>query len=461
MTKLSKKLALSVSFVVILGYILSIIINNIYIDKFYLSEKKKVLNRVEERIDEEDMDLFISNIDEFEKNFNVSIAYVPLDKNYMKNIDDINESLMRSFYRKGISLTKFWLGKDVIENLKQKSVNRIYNQGKTKYSLLVKFIEKDNYIIAVSSPIEHSEETIAIINRLNIIVGIISLLFITIVIFILSNRIIKPIYKLKVLSLDISRLKFRTEDIKTNDEIEELADSINIMSRELEKAHIELNERNKNLKELISDTSHELKTPVALVKAYANGIKDGLDDGTYIDTIIRQSDNMEAMIETLLYWVKYESREVEIEHFDLKSYLFDKLEKYKLILEDSEISLTTIVNGDKFYINADREGIGKIIDNLVTNAIKYTNNNSIEVELEEDENSIRLKTRNGTDKNIDKLEDIWKPFYVLERSRNKNLSGTGIGLSIVDEILKKHGFKRDVKVDEGEIEFTIFFDKQD
>lgn len=89
-----------------------------------------------------------------------------------------------------------------------------------------------------------------------------SIIAITLLTFILSNKIIKPIEKLKILSKDISRLNFRREDIKTNDEIEELVNSINKMSLSLEKAHNELNKRNQNLKTFISDASYEMKTPI-------------------------------------------------------------------------------------------------------------------------------------------------------------------------------------------------------
>lgn len=86
-------------------------------------------------------------------------------------------------------------------------MNKIYNQGQSKYSLLVKFIKKDNYILAISTPIEHSQETIGIINKLNIIVGVVTVILISIVVFILSGKIIEPIYKLK----DIISRYFQTK----------------------------------------------------------------------------------------------------------------------------------------------------------------------------------------------------------------------------------------------------------
>ncbi|WP_242825870.1 sensor histidine kinase [Metaclostridioides mangenotii] len=350
MTKLSKKLAIWISLVVLLGYIISISINSMYIDRFYLHEKKNIINEIEDEVYRTDINTFIKNIKSIESDKNAAIVYIPIDKSYKDNVDDINENLLDAFWKKGISLSKFWFDKTSIDKLDTKSVSKIYNQGQSKYSLLVKFIKKENYILAISTPIEHSRETVGIINKLNIIVGVVSVILISIVVFILSGKIIEPIYKLKILSQDISKLKFRTENIKTNDEIEDLADSINIMSKELEKAHRELNKKNESLKDFISDTSHEMKTPIALIKAYAVGIKDGLDDGTYTDTIIEQANEMSNMVNTLLYWAKYENKDINTEKFDLKLFLSDKIKKYELLIKESHINLSVVVKGNNFLL---------------------------------------------------------------------------------------------------------------
>ncbi|KAK2324250.1 histidine kinase, partial [Clostridioides difficile] len=339
MTKLNKKLSISISIVVVVVYIISIIINSMFIHRYYLHEKRNILDNVENEIKDKDIDKLKSDITLIEEKNNIDIVYIELDKNHKDkgNIDKINQDLLNAFWKKGLSLNKFWIEENSLNNIDKKSINKIYNQGKTKYSLLVKFIKKDNYLFAISIPIEHSEETIGIVNRFNIIMGIFSVVIITILTFILSNRVIKPMERLKFLSKDISELNFRTEDIKTNDEIEELAYSINIMSEKLEKAHNELNKRNENLKTFISDASHEMKTPIALIKAYAIGMKDGLDDGTYTDTIIEQAENMTNTINSLLYWAKYEKKERSLCLVDLKERLYKSLKNYELLIERGSI----------------------------------------------------------------------------------------------------------------------------
>lgn len=462
MTKLNKKLSISISIVVVVVYVMSIAINSMFIHRYYLHEKRNILDNIADEIKHKDINRLKSDIDSIEEKNNTDIVYIELNKDYKDkgNIDKINNDLLNAFWKKGLSLNKFWIEEDSLKNIDNKSINKIYNQGKTKYSLLVKFMKKDNYLFAISIPIEHSEETISIVNRFNIIMGIFSVIIITILIFILSNRIIRPMEKLKLLSKDISELNFRTESIKTNDEIEELAYSINIMSVKLEKAHNELNKRNKNLKSFISDASHEMKTPIALIKAYAIGMKDGLDDGTYTDTIIEQAENMANTINTLLYWAKYEKREVNLHPVDLKERLYKSLKNYELLIDKGSISVKCSIEDRDFVISSDKDSIDIVFNNLISNAIKYTSNNEIEINLfEENENAV-LSIKNGIDYDMeDDIENIWKPFYVLEKSRSKELSGTGLGLTIVRTILEENNFGCRVEICDGMIEFYIIFIK--
>lgn len=462
MTKLNKKLSISISIVVVVVYVMSITINSMFIHRYYLHEKRNVLNNIADEIKHKDINKLKTDIGLIEEKNNTAIVYVELDKNYKDkgNIDKINQDLLSEFWKKGLSLNKFWIEENSLKNIDNKSINKIYNQGKTKYSLLVKFMKKDNYLFAISIPIEHSEETIGIVNRFNIIMGVFSVVIMTILIFILSNRIIRPMEKLKLLSKDISELNFRTEDIKTNDEIEELAYSINIMSVKLEKAHNELNKRNENLKSFISDASHEMKTPIALIKAYAIGMKDGLDDGTYTDTIIEQAENMTNTINALLYWAKYEKRERNLCKVDLKERLYKSLKNYELLIDRSGISVKCSIDDKELIINSDEDSIDMVFNNLISNAIKYTSNNEIEINLFEENERIILSIKNGIDYDMeDDIENIWKPFYVLEKSRSKELSGTGLGLTIVRAILEENNFRYRVEICDGMIEFYIIFIK--
>lgn len=457
MTKLNKKLAISISLVVIIVSILSLTINKIFIHKYYLYEKKKIINTVGDEIERLNPETIIKDIDKIEEKYGISIIYIPIDLKGNVNEENITKELIKEFEKKDIKLKKFWISHYVVNEMKEKSVNKIYNQGNLKYSLLVKFVLKDNYIFAMSMPIEHSQETISIINKFNLILTSFSVLIIILLTFILSKRIIDPLEKIKLLSKDISKLNFRTEKIKTNDEIEELADSVNQMSISLQSAQSELNRKNENLKIFIGGASHELKTPIALIKAYAMGIQDGIDDGTYLDTIIEESEKMNDIINNLLYLSKYEKRELKVNSFDLKDILKIIINEYKLIMDENNIEINLNISDDEFIINGDIEGIKIVLRNLISNAIKYTADNKVYISLIKKER-IYISVSNKANNIIEKeLDNIWQPFYVLEKSRNKQLSGTGLGLSLVKEILESHNFNYGTRLENEYLEFFIEF----
>lgn len=456
MTKLNKKLAISISIVVILVSLISLSINNIFIDKYYLHEKKKIINNIGEELENLSTEKAIKNIALIEEKHGVAIIYTPVNFE-TDNENIITQNLVTEFNKKGINLKKFWLSEFKIKELHQKSINEIYNQGNLKYSLLVKFIKKDNYIFAVSMPIEHSQETISIINKFNLILTNFSVLIIVILTFILSKMIIDPLEKIKLLSKDIAKLNFRTEKIKTNDEIEELAESVNQMSISLQNAQNELNKKNENLKVFIGGASHELKTPIALIKAYAMGIQDGIDDGTYLDTIIEQSEKMNDIINKLLYLSKYEKREITLNKVDLKEIIDSTINDYKLIIKENNIDLKLNISEDEFIINADIDGMRTVISNLLSNAIKYTTDKTIYINLNKKE-KIYISISNKANPKIEKdVENLWEPFYVVEKSRNKQLSGTGLGLSLVKEILDAHNLNYGIKFKNEHIEFFMEF----
>ena len=449
--KINKKLSISISLIIVLVAIISILINNLFISNYYLHQKKKSLDEIAIELKNGGLE----SIEKIENINDLTIAYARLDG----SVEEVNEQIIRQFEIKKIKLNKFWVTEETIESLQDKSVNKIFDQGKNKYSFLTKFIIMDEHVVAIGMSIPHLDETINIINQFNIYLMIFSLILIGILVLIFSRRIIKPIEKLRVLSQDIASLNFRTESIKTNDEIEELSKSINSMSISLEKAHSELNLKNENLKTMISDTSHELKTPVALIKVYARGIEDGLDDGSYIETILEQTENMENLIERLLYWAKFQKNILNKCKFDLKDELFSILEKYKLIIEENNIELLLNLDYENNYeIYGDKNSIDIVLNNLITNAIKYTNNKKIKITVLKENNKVKLLISNGAD-NITKenIENIWKPFYVIEKSRSKELSGTGLGLPIVKTILENHKFNFDVETKHGNIEFYILF----
>ncbi|WP_194191276.1 sensor histidine kinase [Clostridium chrysemydis] len=448
--KINKKISLVVSLVIICVLGFSTLINTIFVSKYYIYEKSKIINKVYENISKLTLKETIDDIKFLEDKYGVKIAYTK----YTKNIDNVNENIKDQFFNKGIKLNKFWITEDTLLKSKEDKVNKIYYQNESKYKVFASIFLKEDYIFVIGVPMEFVNETLGIVNKFNIILLIVSIVIITILIYFFSKRLVKPLENLKDLAKDISNLNFRKEEIKTGDEIEELSIAINTMSENLESANKKINDKNEMLKGVISGISHEFKTPLSLIKIYGRGIKDGLDDGTYLDTIEEEADDLNNLVNELLVWAKTETKELELKSLNLEEILLETLNKYSVLIKESNIEIykdieTLNIIGDKALINL-------LLSNLVSNSIKYTDNNKIEIKIDKDKKVFKI--RNGNREKVSNTDDLIKPFYVINKSRNKELSGTGLGLTIVNNICKAHEFKLEINSKDNYIEFNIYFD---
>lgn len=453
MNKLGKKLFLSISLTVILIFTISLLLINYLLPKYNIYKTRESLEGITAQIQSIPSEQLDEAITSIENKGNVTIAYTSINNSE----DRINDELRMQLTRKRVALNKLWITKEEVMKVKNfGQSNKIYDQEKIKSSFFVKYIAKDDMLILVGVSIAHSNEVIKTLNSFYFYIFGITIFLIIVLVWILSTTITRPLKELSNVAEDISNLKFERAKVKTNDEIGDLANSINIMSEKLNEAHEDLTDRNEHLKRFMGDVTHELKTPIALVKAYSMGIKDGLDDGTYIDTIIKQTDHISNLIEELLRFSKLERDVLEKEEFDIKSLVQSILDKHKIELESKEIDLQVNYNVGDAVVYADVNKMKMVFQNLISNSIKYTANQNIKITLENRNENIYFQIQNGM--NAEQMKDIdkiWEPFYVLESSRSKDHSGTGLGLAIVKSILERHGFDYGVSTLDGEIRFYI------
>lgn len=453
MNKLGKKLFLSISLTVILIFTISLLLINYLLPKYNIYKTRESLEDITAQIQSIPSEQLDEAITSIENKGNVTIAYTSINNSE----DQINDELRMQLTRKRVALNKLWITKEEILKVKNfGQSNKIYDQEKMKSSFFVKYIAKDDMLILVGVSIAHSNEVIKTLNSFYLYILGITIFLIIVLVWVLSKTITRPLKELSDVAEDISNLKFERAKVKTNDEIGDLANSINIMSEKLHEAHEDLTDRNEHLKRFMGDVTHELKTPIALVKAYSMGIKDGLDDGTYIDTIIKQTDHISNLIEELLRFSKLERDVLQKEEFSIKSLVQSILDKHKIELESKEIDLHMNYNVGDAVVYADVNKMRMVFQNLISNAIKYTANQNIKITLEDRNENIYFQIQNGM--NAEQMKDIdkiWEPFYVLESSRSKDHSGTGLGLAIVKSILERHGFDYGVSTIEGDIRFYI------
>ncbi|MED1410573.1 MULTISPECIES: sensor histidine kinase [Bacillus] len=457
MNKLGKKLFFSISLTVILIFSISLLLINYFLPKYNIYKTRESLDGITAQIQSIPREQLDDAIHSIESEDNVTIAYTSINNSE----DDINDELRLQLTRKRVALNKLWITKEEITKVKNVGQsNKIYDQEKIKSSFFAKYIAKDDMLILVGVSIAHSNEVIKTLNSFYLYIIGFSIFLVVVLVWILSKTITTPLKELSDVAEDISNLDFKRTKVKTNDEIGDLANSINVMSDKLHEAHQDLTDRNDHLKRFMGDVTHELKTPIALVKAYSMGIKDGLDDGTYVDTIIKQTDQISNLIEELLRFSKLERDVLQKEEFPIESLVQSIVDKHKIELESKGIHMQVDFNTDNSIVYADINKMRMVFQNLISNAIKYTTNQNIKITLEEKNDFVYFQVQNGIDtEGIKDIDKIWEPFYVLESSRSKEKSGTGLGLAIVKSILERHGFEYGVSVEDGEIQFYMYIDR--
>ena len=269
----------------------------------------------------------------------------------------------------------------------------------------------------------------------------------------LYRSIATPLVKLKKATQNIKEgnLDF-VLDVEGNDEFSQLCQDFEEMRRRLKESTEEKNLIEKENKELISNISHDLKTPITAVKGYVEGIMDGVADtpekmDRYVRTIYNKTNEMDHLINELTFYSKIDTNRIPytFSKLNVEDYFSDCAEEFGLELETKGIELVyaNYVENDVVVI-ADGEQIRRVIHNIIGNAIKYMDKKRgiIQIRVKDVGDFIQVEIEdNGKGIGAKDLPYIFDRFYRTDISRNSSKGGSGIGLSIVKKILEDHGGK--------------------
>lgn len=260
-----------------------------------------------------------------------------------------------------------------------------------------------------------------------------------------------PLVKLKKATKNIKEgnLDFVLE-VEGNDEFSQLCQDFEEMRKRLKESTEEKILMDKENKELISNISHDLKTPITAVKGYVEGIMDGVADtpekmDRYIKTVYTKANDMNRLINELTYYSGIDSNRIpyNFHRINLAEFFLDCVEDVGLDLESKNIELnySNLVDPDTRII-ADPEQLKKVINNIIGNSIKYMDKprGVINIRILDEVDSVRVEIEdNGKGIEAKNLGNIFERFYRTDASRNSAMGGSGIGLSIVKKIIEDHG----------------------
>ncbi len=321
----------------------------------------------------------------------------------------------------------------------------------------------DNVFVYLGTPVAAIQESAKIAVRFYVFTGIIMVIFGGIFIYLLSLRLTKPIVKLNEIAKKMAVLDFQEKfDGKVRDEIGTLGESINSLSTQLEQSIGELTSANYKLmqdiekerkidemrKGFISNVSHELKTPIALVQGYAEGLKLNINDDEenknyYCEVIIDEANKMNNMVRKLLELSELEFNSIALdkEDFCLCELIRNLLKKNSLLFTEKEAKVNFNDNGqDCIHISADYYFTEQVLMNYLNNALNHLDDRKqIDINVEIYGNKVRVEVYNSGEKIPEEaLGNIWQSFYKVDKARTRAYGGTGLGLSIVKAIQKAH-----------------------
>ncbi|MED2182562.1 HAMP domain-containing sensor histidine kinase [Bacillus wiedmannii] len=351
-----------------------------------------------------------------------------------------------------------------------------YEKNDIKYKLLIKPIkEKDGsvtYIYAMAS-LQPVDEAVQMVQDYYIYIIAFVVVLIFLASFYYSKQIAKPLLKINDTTKKIAHLDFTEKiPITSKDEIGDLSENINVLSNKLHshigqlEQDIEKERKLENTrKEFISGVSHELKTPLSIMKSCISILKDGVAEHKkeyYFQAMEREVDKMDTLILDMLELAKFESGTYKMKKdpFYIDTVIEDICEHLSVDIEKKELHVHK--NICSFEVVANQSRIEQVIVNFITNAIRYTpNKEDIIISTIDEKDRIKVCIENkGTHIEEEQLDKIWDRFYRVDAARQRSQGGTGLGLAISKNILELHDAEYGAENTEDGVLFYFYLPKK-
>lgn len=394
------------------------------------SEIENVVDEIKERYKDNNYEDYLNKLS-FKNNMCIEIY---------DDVSAIYSSI--SCYKESIKFTKE--KRDFIYNNSEKQGYELVDKKVNSKILMYGFKLENQKFAFVQVMLEPVNSTVQILKNQLLIVSLFVGLLAIVMAFFISRKISKPIEKITENAKKVANGEYDVEiDYKTTvSEIKDLNETLKYTSEELAKTET-------LRRELLSNVSHDLKTPLTMIKAYAEMVR----DLTYknkkkreanLNVIIEESDRLNLLVNDILDLSKYQSNTIKLEYteFDINALIDEILKRYSIYI-DKEGYKIKFKNKEEIMVYADRKRISQVIYNLLNNAINYSGEDKlIEIEVINGDSNVEVKiTNSGEGIKEEDIPFIWDRYYKLDKTYSRVQVGTGIGLSIVRNILNLHNLK--------------------
>ena len=455
----------------------------VFLEKYYIADKQKQVMdayvkfntaALEGTLDTEE---FQESLQNFSRTDNISVIVMGTDSK-------VRLYATRDAERLKFQLWNYILDRESVEMTKilKENPNYIIRQSRDRmtdmeYLEMLGNLDNGDYFI-MRTTLESIRDSVMLANRFYVGIGAVAIVISAIIIYFFSRKITKPVMELAGISKRMTALDFDAKfESKGENEIDLLGEHMNQLSEALEKTISELKTANNELrrdieqkekidemrKEFLANVSHELKTPLALIQGYAEGLKDGISEDAesrdfYCEVIMDETKKMNLMVKKLLTLneVEFGQETVAMERFNVAELIEGLAQSCSLLVEQKGGELRTKV-ADPLYVWSDELKIEEVLINYISNACNHLDGARIvEIKAEQREDKTRISVFN-TGKQIpeEDLERIWEKFYKVDKAHTREYGGSGIGLSIVKAIMESVGGTYGVKNYTNGVEFWI------
>ena len=452
--------------------------------QFYIYSKTKALKSVYQIVNgyyndskQEEIELELEKI-AIQNNFDIlikndqNVNIYTSSKDFFSTLGQMNEMTNRLNDNVG----------QIIEQNSNFTIKKLKdNKNGVTYILLSATLD-NGYILYIRIPVTSIQESVKISNKFLYLMAGFAILIAAVIVSYVTRKFTDPILELNDIAKKMAKLDFshKYKVTSADDEINNLGKSINLMSEKLERTIKQLRSTNTELekdieekskldemrKSFISDVSHELKTPIALIQGYSEGLLENVNSDEesrkfYAEVILDETNKMDKLVKQLLELMKleYGKREFNDNKFNIVELEKEVIRKSTVMLEEKQVEIELELS-EEINVMADDFYIEQVISNYITNAIKNVKQVNgkkyikIENQVNVEKNKVRVSVFNTGD-NIpeEDLDRIWKRFYKVDESRNRQDGGTGIGLSFVKAIMENYQNSYGVINKEDGVEF--------
>ncbi len=458
---LSLQLTIVMSLLVFGIVVLFWILNNTLLEKYYVYNKEQEMLSVYEMVDQAAIDGKLSD-DDFAVSLQKKCSGTNIDAVVFNKYGKIiiegatdNQEIFQLLLEASLSTYPSDYRDLNMTRQKDKRLG-------TEYIIINNRLMDGNFVY-MKTPLESIKESVKVSNRFFLLGGIAAIVAGFIVALLLSRNLSKPLRRLSELSTKMAELDFDAKYVDTGrgaKELDELGEHMNELSAALEQTIGELKSANNELqrdikkkeeidnmrKEFLSNVSHELKTPLALISGYAEGLQDAVNDDEesrnfYCEVIMDEADKMNRMVMKLLSLnqLEFGNDVISMSRFDITEVITGVINSANLLAKKNEVTIK-FEQTDPVYVSGDVFRIEEVVTNYVSNAINHcTKGGYITVSYAIKDDIVRVSVFNqGQPIAQDELEKIWIKFYKVDKARTREYGGSGIGLSIVKAIMDSH-----------------------